>query len=117
MSYVYQPRDRFYAAFDPERCAASVSYNNGWRSRQCTRKGTIEEDGHKWCGQHAPSREKARQDESDRKFRARIANSPAVRLGHEYMRRKALEQAIDDYLAGRIDTDALRQIRNAGTNL
>lgn len=57
---VYQPRGGTYGGppLDPKRCAESV-YQPGrgrWgHSSQCSRAGVVEEVGHRWCRQHAPS--------------------------------------------------------------
>ena len=41
---------------DMDKCRAGI-YGRG-ASYQCSRKGVVEEDGMKWCRQHAPSTEK-----------------------------------------------------------
>lgn len=50
------------------RCACqSVPVDSRWPGfRQCTNKGTIEENGKWWCKKHAPSIVQARQDHSQR---------------------------------------------------
>ena len=54
------------------RCAEQlVRYPGVWpRWHPCTRKGVVEEDGNKWCKQHAPSSVKARRKASSAKFKA-----------------------------------------------
>lgn len=49
------------SGYDPNRCWQWV-YTGfyGHPTKQCERKGSIKEDGHGWCRQHAPSLVKAR---------------------------------------------------------
>lgn len=44
------------------RCCEIVMDSTGWHSYQCSRKGTLKENGKLWCTQHAPSSVKKRRD-------------------------------------------------------
>ncbi len=48
---------------DPKRCARGLMDN--YKSYQCRRKGSIEEDGHIWCKTHAPSNIKAKREKQE----------------------------------------------------
>ena len=58
---------------EKHQCSGQV-YNSGgsWgnRSRQCTRNGTVEEDGKWWCRIHAPSLEAQRREGAYQKWNA-----------------------------------------------
>lgn len=71
----YKPHGLHAAPFNPLHCKAIVHQGRGF-SYQCLRNAKI--DG--WCKQHHPDAVKARQEESDRKFREKMANLPEVRL-------------------------------------
>lgn len=47
------------------RCSAKVW--EGWDKRQCRRAWAVEEEGCKWCKQHAPSVARARRLESEQR--------------------------------------------------
>jgi hypothetical protein len=49
---VYTPR-RGYGQPRQDQCAAGVM--SGFHYSQCSRKPSVQEDGHGWCKQHAPS--------------------------------------------------------------
>lgn len=55
-----------------QMCSAATW--SGWHERPCTRRGSVEEDGKWWCKQHAPSAQKARDDERNRKYEAKRAS-------------------------------------------
>ena len=59
MIFVYRQSNKYYAQFDPERCAQSVhEQGRGGRFRQCSRKGKYEGEHegqtYRWCKQHLP---------------------------------------------------------------
>ena len=62
---------------DSERCGKMVWDN--YRPHQCARKWKVEEDGGKWCKQHAPSAAQARADENDRKYREKMDHKERAR--------------------------------------
>lgn len=108
---VYDPSGRsgFNRSVSKTQCAEGVWGSNAFHYSQCSRKGKIEEDGHLWCFQHAPSKVKAKRDaekierdkwwkESDLK---REASNAKVQIGETailYFKQQAshddLEQAV-----------------------
>lgn len=48
-----------HATPDPTLCAEGVARD--WTYNQCSRSGVMEEGGYRWCRQHAPSAEDARE--------------------------------------------------------
>lgn len=69
------------------RCASRTWRNSGnWGAwHDCRRVGTVEEDGRYWCGHHAPSRVKARDEAKDiaRRRAESIDSARAVVRGAE----------------------------------
>ena len=111
--YVQRPGLFGGAPFNKTRCAAMVMTREKFpRSYQCRRRPVVAEDGEGWCKQHAPSSEREREQANRARFAARIAQSPAVRLGETAQRLRRLQTAIDDFLADRITADQLREARN-----
>ena len=54
-----------------ERCSEQgIPDRTGWHYYQCSRRGTIDEDGKLWCFQHAPSAKRKRRGESDARYKA-----------------------------------------------
>lgn len=53
-----------------ERCSKDVFDLSIYSSHQCYRRWTVEEDGSKWCKQHAPSSQKARDKASGAHYEA-----------------------------------------------
>ena len=53
-----------------EFCAASVTSPGVWSSHQCSRKVAVQEEGHGWCRQHAPSAQKKRDEAREAKYQA-----------------------------------------------
>ena len=54
-----------------ERCPEQgIPDSTGWHYYQCSRRGTIDEDGKLWCFQHAPSAKRKRRGESDARYKA-----------------------------------------------
>jgi hypothetical protein len=88
MTSIYDPEhSRSEYPVDMECCRAGVT--SDWFNRQCTRKGTITEDGVLWCKQHAPSAQ-AKQDElAALKFKIN-----ALRWGADYQKRVIASRAI-----------------------
>lgn len=75
---------------DPGRC-----YKDVWdqfHSHQCCRRGSIEEDGKRWCRQHLPSAVKARNEAQQRKWK------------EGYDRDTLLDQTKNDLIATVLDT-------------
>lgn len=60
MTSIYWPHSRLYPDLDPKHCHARVRSDDDWIAHQCNRKAVIDEDGARWCKQHAPSAQKAR---------------------------------------------------------
>lgn len=60
-------------------CAAIVHDTQSWRGRNCTRAGTVHENGKYWCKQHAPSAEKARRDKAQAEWEAQWAKKSEQR--------------------------------------
>ena len=54
-------------------CSKEVWRGFGFGHNFCTRNGSVQEDGKWWCKQHAPSAEKARDDERNRKYETEVA--------------------------------------------
>lgn len=51
---IYSPNSKYAGRFDPNRCAKSVHEGGrGVGFHQCTRKGTVELEGYKFCSKHA----------------------------------------------------------------
>lgn len=95
MPHVYTPHNRFKPPRDPAKCAKAV-HNGGRESgfHQCTRKGRVEEEGYRWCKQHAPSTERARLKKIDARAareRARINAKFAVRRAEKAVVEAAIE--------------------------
>lgn len=64
----YSRRDKYDAAFDPQRCAESVAEpGRGIRFHQCSR---VRWQDSEWCRQHHPDTEAAKAVERDKKFLA-----------------------------------------------
>jgi len=63
--------------FDDSRCARSVMKH--YTSGQCGNRAKYQEDGHGWCGTHAPSRVKERQAKMDEKWKAGVREKEARR--------------------------------------
>ena len=54
-----------------ERCSEQdIPDSTGWHYYQCSRRGTIDEDGKLWCFQHTPSAKRKRRGESDARYKA-----------------------------------------------
>lgn len=54
------------------RCQAGVYEREWWgKWHQCHRKAAVEEDGARWCKQHAPSAEKARRQKAHEQYKAK----------------------------------------------
>jgi hypothetical protein len=64
-------RDKMKTIPKEKRCSEpKVSDVTGWHSYQCSRRGTITEDGKPWCFQHAPSAVHKRNAEVETRFKA-----------------------------------------------
>lgn len=56
------------------QCAAAVAdHGRGAGFHQCTRTAKVSEMGFGWCGQHAPSKVRAKQEKRDARWRAESA--------------------------------------------
>ena len=54
---------------DPTKCSMEISEpGRGMLFYQCSRNGTVEEDGELWCKTHAPSSVRARAEKSRKKY-------------------------------------------------
>jgi hypothetical protein len=52
-----------------ENCYATI-WTSWGRARQCSREGKFTEERKLWCGQHVPSKVKARRKKADQKYQA-----------------------------------------------
>ena len=59
------------AYIEPQQCAGT-RYENGW-PRACMNKGSIEEQGKRWCSHHAPSSVAKRREERNDRLRGYTA--------------------------------------------
>lgn len=81
----------FKAAEETTRC--SETWLEGYTNhRRCSRKGVNVENGKRWCKQHTPSIVEARNEESSRKFHAKIAERTT-----ELSALRALRDAVGKY--------------------
>ena len=91
------------------RCEGRVS--SDWSSYQCENKGKYDEQGHKWCGIHAPTKRTAKERKGFDKRQARYArwdiinarkqaDIKIIEVAKAYFRQKAshddLEAAVMD---------------------
>ncbi len=68
---LYKPhRAEFDAKPNPKLCAQSVMSKGSWHAHQCQRGVVVNELGHGWCRQHAPSFEKAKQAEKEARWKS-----------------------------------------------
>lgn len=58
-------------------CSADVNNESGFGTYKCSRTGSLYEDGKWWCGQHVPSKVKARREalhkKAEQKWGERVA--------------------------------------------
>lgn len=96
---------------DPKRCFAVVS--KYWPPSQCSRKGVIEEDGHIWCRQHAPSAVKKRNAESEARWNARFEARAKLNMDRAWKMVLAKLRKMDPSLADEVE--AMAEKLNAET--
>jgi len=81
-----------------ERCCKNVMHTGSFRSRQCERKGVVEDGGKFYCKQHSPGAAARLQKKLDQ----RISESEVRRRQHDQLvrdrvvaiRNEALEEAV-----------------------
>ena len=70
-----------------ERCGSSIS-GGGYRIHQCSRAGTVERDGGRWCKTHDPERVAARQAERESRYKAKCESQDAITQEGEGLARR-----------------------------
>jgi len=70
-----------------QQCKEQVWDSNGWRNKRCTRSAV--KDG--YCKQHHPETVKERREESDKRYKEKMENSPLAKLRSANEKLQALE--------------------------
>lgn len=95
-----------------ERCSKEVSDNTGWHWSQCLRRWTVQEDGKRWCKQHAPSSVKTRQEASAARYQAELDRKMAPL--HERDRLQAINKQLLEALEDAVDVMERSQPHEGG---
>lgn len=90
---------------DPERCYRIVA-TDAWSSRQCSRKGVIEEDGRLWCKQHAPSAVRERTKQAEERMDREIEQRCQWDMDRAWSKVIAKLRKMDPKLAEQVDVMA-----------
>jgi len=89
------------------KCSGEIQ--GDWRSYPCTKNAKYFEDDKWWCGIHAPSKVKERQEKRDAKERAEVAREKELENIHKRETAKRILE-LDSIVSDCLEEEAIRAI-------